>query len=1715
LNLRNQGHKTDGKAKAVIQATDSDLTEVVPHLTIEEMEKQNEIVRKKIFKRARKGLTINNENRNLHNTKVYEVLHTMKSDKNFNVVKYSDITLPTGTISGLVDSGASITIISKDIFDKNYPDITIRPTDVQLKAYAGNVTKPIGNADISFIFGGTKVEQNVMVVPEEIHHGFILGCDFLNKFEVYFSFGQNKIQSEYIKEEVKVYNINTLLKTRLIKAEQNYVIPANSEQEISTVLVLSGHKRNDTLPTNTLGNIVKLPDKKLRNKNCKEILSNLHKQYATTEGNNIKIMVKNNSDKPVKLNRNITMGTFEPFKTPHLFANTIILSDEYKKVKEDFREIDRTPYDYEEILKADTEVIDDRFVIDHEDCILNDNEKKILRYIISKNREAFIFSTENEKLGTFRGLSYEIPLEENTPFWKTSPYPLRQDQQEEFQKIIAEHLRLGLITKAKCTDILPRVSPFILIKKQLPQVPGKAIEYKIKGGIDYRFLNSYTKHLINHPMDMTNTVIESASGKKYFSLLDSKLGYLQCNLSPKSRKDAAIITEKAIYLTNKIPYGLCHAPVIYSKFLGHLIEVDELEEKNELTSALAEGVRVYLDDIFAAHLHGYTHIRALEILIRRAKAIGITLSGVKCLFGRCLIELLGLDVDTGGARAPKSKIKCLLEILSPSVGKTLAEKKKRLQKFLGLTTYLARFGPHYPTIARPLQKILGKAEWTWGKTQEDTFLKLKALFGERLKRHFPNFSKTFYIFVDASDEAISYVLMQKHSYNEGEENEAEESNDLISTEKDNAVGDFDMAQSNYRRTKGTHLYIIDCEGRALSPSEINILGVYDKELLALSNSLSVFEKYIGNAKNTILYSDNLPLVSALKSKIAFTKKLCKFQLILSQFPNLKIAHIPGIKNVLADHISRLPKFYLDQIEKTEGTEYKVTDLLDLIALKYAEQDHNLKSNLKNKQIKEEQRMFKEKLEEQGNKEGDNERDVEDGDNELDEEEGKIKEEQRLFKEKLEEQGSKEGDNKRDVDDGDNELDEEEEKCLKNENIKLSHGNKLGVVNVITRSGENKHKNPDDVKEVPLQENFEEEEGLLEVKEIAEPKVCEKTKKWKNKSTKNQKSVEKDVPLEESEMKQMDSLFEYEKIADNEFEQMHQEIPGNLFDYDKGDLPLATITTQELIKAQKEDSHFGDIYRYVESKILPDHPRSSFVAYASEFYLIDSVLVHESFLNKKQRKNINFCVVIPQVLEGVIMEALHTKLTHFGSHQSGTTSFITCKKYYYFPGMLNKLVNYAKSCILCQRVKSQQVAQCIPQNVSSRPEYANDQYAMDFLGPIVESEDGYKYVCIIVCVKTHFLWCYAAKTTGAQELAEILFEHLCLYGKPLSILSDRGSNFNSDVMLILSKLVGFKRSIILASNSRSNGLAEANIKKTKAILTKFANKNPTQWPKFIKLACYVNNTQIQANFVNECPYTLYFGRKPNIFNVIELPASVRSLRDDTDFPVICYYRFKEMTDFFKGEYEHYYKNLKEKFDSTIKKVQKFELGSICFLKANVNYKVGFTGKSMNHLNWIGPYVVGYIMHDRLDSQVGVGLLMESLEPKLFKGQYNSIVSVRRVRLAPARSNGIIVTKIKLPRLYEMNEWQKISNKEDIRQKISEKAGKITKKPDKLPKDYFYIDKIIDSKICPDTGELMFLVAWLNTDEVSWVKRSYLLDPNLVNDYFATRLKLKKVNKKDNA
>ena len=52
--------------------------------------------------------------------KIHDVRYSMKNKSHFSTIRYADIKLPKSKISVMVDSGSSITLISKDIFDLNY-----------------------------------------------------------------------------------------------------------------------------------------------------------------------------------------------------------------------------------------------------------------------------------------------------------------------------------------------------------------------------------------------------------------------------------------------------------------------------------------------------------------------------------------------------------------------------------------------------------------------------------------------------------------------------------------------------------------------------------------------------------------------------------------------------------------------------------------------------------------------------------------------------------------------------------------------------------------------------------------------------------------------------------------------------------------------------------------------------------------------------------------------------------------------------------------------------------------------------------------------------------------------------------------------------------------------------------------------------------------------------------------------------------------------------------------------------------------------------------------------------------------------------------------------------------------------------------------------------------------------------------------------------------
>ena len=395
------------------------------------------------------------------------ILDSMKSGDAFDVIKYVDIKVKQGMISSLLDCGSSITIFSEDIVRNNFPDVTIKQTKVKLKAFSGTMCKPIGEAFLPFNIGNTDIAINAVIVPVDIHQGIILGIDFLTKFKCSIDFGQGILHSPTWLQQVNLHGINTLFSVRYLKAYDNYVIPSKSVMEIKAKFSLKNDHEgiNDPLPDNTLGKLEKLPLRHINRSKHKEFLYNLPETFVYTKGEYLVMKVQNDLEHDVTINQFCNLGLFRPVQSPNLFANTIITTPEYEYVKRDFKLITDNPYNYEKILSEETRDIDERFRVDFDECIFSSEHKKILKYIISENRDAFIVDTEKEKLGKFKGLEYEIPIQKQAPFWKCKAYSIAEKDKEAYQKIIAEHISLGLITPATHGEVYPRVSPFILIKK--------------------------------------------------------------------------------------------------------------------------------------------------------------------------------------------------------------------------------------------------------------------------------------------------------------------------------------------------------------------------------------------------------------------------------------------------------------------------------------------------------------------------------------------------------------------------------------------------------------------------------------------------------------------------------------------------------------------------------------------------------------------------------------------------------------------------------------------------------------------------------------------------------------------------------------------------------------------------------------------------------------------------------------------------------------------------------------------------------------------------------------------------------------------------------------------------------------------------------------------------------------------------------------------------
>lgn len=178
----------------------------------------------------------------------------------------------------------------------------------------------------------------------------------------------------------------------------------------------------------------------------------------------------------------------------------------------------------------------------------------------------------------------------------------------------------------------------------------------------------------------------------------------------------------------------------------------------------------------------------------------------------------------------------------------------------------------------------------------------------------------------------------------------------------------------------------------------------------------------------------------------------------------------------------------------------------------------------------------------------------------------------------------------------------------------------------------------------------------------------------------------------------------------------------------------------------------------------------------KLFIINNNLYREQINNLTD--DVVYQFVVPKHQIDFVMKMCHDTKTagHLGYEK--TRERITAR--FYWPNQLTDIENYLKSCDSCQRNKDpnhKNTAQLIP----LRPSRPLELVTTDIMGPLPLTKNKHRYVLVVCDHFTKYVEIFALKTIVAEEVAEKLVQFCCRHSMPDAILSDQGTNYQSELL----------------------------------------------------------------------------------------------------------------------------------------------------------------------------------------------------------------------------------------------------------------------------------------------------------------------------------------------
>ncbi|XP_062615055.1 uncharacterized protein LOC134276789 [Saccostrea cucullata] len=233
------------------------------------------------------------------------------------------------------------------------------------------------------------------------------------------------------------------------------------------------------------------------------------------------------------------------------------------------------------------------------------------------------------------------------------------------------------------------------------------------------------------------------------------------------------------------------------------------------------------------------------------------------------------------------------------------------------------------------------------------------------------------------------------------------------------------------------------------------------------------------------------------------------------------------------------------------------------------------------------------------------------------------------------------------------------------------------------------------------------------------------------------------------------------------------------------------------------------------------------------------------------------LVVPEPLRQKVMKIAHDSI--LGGHLGTKKTLDRIMSNFYWPGIQGDVRRYCQSCDICQRTFPKGKVTKVPLEKMPLIDTPFERVAVDLVGPLSPITDkGNRYILTVVDYSTRYPEAVALKNIDTETVAEALVEIFSRVGIPKEVLSDMGTQFTSNIMKEVGRLLSFKQLVTTPYHPACNGLVEKFNGTLKSMMKKMSSERPKDWDRYLPALLFAYR-EVPQESTKFSPFDLVYAR----------------------------------------------------------------------------------------------------------------------------------------------------------------------------------------------------------------------------------------------------------------